>query len=53
MVLKIILDICQEDSRGKPPPTLYEYIPEDSLLFIDESHQTCGQIAGMYKGDFF
>ena len=37
---------------GEPPPTLYEYIPEDSLLFIDESHQTCGQIAGMYKGDF-
>ncbi len=37
---------------GEPPPTLYEYIPEDSLLFIDESHQTCGQIAGMFKGDF-
>ena len=37
---------------GEPPPTLYEYIPEDSLLFIDESHQTCGQISGMYKGDF-
>ena len=37
---------------GEPPPTLYEYIPADSLLFIDESHQTCGQISGMYKGDF-
>ena len=37
---------------GEPPPTLYEYMPEDSLLFIDESHITCGQIAGMYKGDF-
>ena len=37
---------------GEPPPTLYEYIPEDSLLFIDESHQTCGKISGMYKGDF-
>jgi len=37
---------------GEPPPTLYEYIPEDSLLFIDESHQTCGQISGMYKGDY-
>ncbi len=37
---------------GEPPPTLYEYIPEDSLLFIDESHQTCGQISGMFKGDF-
>ncbi len=37
---------------GEPPPTLYEYMPEDSLLFIDESHITCSQIAGMYKGDF-
>jgi len=37
---------------GEPPPTLYEYIPEDALLFIDESHITCSQISGMYKGDF-
>ena len=37
---------------GEPPPTLYEYIPENALLFIDESHITCSQIAGMYKGDF-
>ena len=37
---------------GEPPPTLYEYIPEDALLFVDESHLTCSQIAGMYKGDF-
>ncbi len=37
---------------GEPPPTLYEYIPEDSILFVDESHITCSQIAGMYKGDF-
>jgi len=37
---------------GEPPPTLYEYIPEDALLFIDESHITCSQIAGMYKGDY-
>ncbi len=37
---------------GEPPPTLYEYIPKDSLLFIDESHITCSQISGMYKGDF-
>ena len=36
---------------GEPPPTLYEYIPEDAILFIDESHLTCSQIAGMYKGD--
>ena len=37
---------------GEPPPTLYEYIPEDALLFVDESHISCSQIAGMYKGDF-
>ena len=37
---------------GEPPPTLYEYMPENSLLIIDESHLTCGQISGMYKGDF-
>ncbi|MBG76933.1 MAG: excinuclease ABC subunit B [Pelagibacteraceae bacterium] len=37
---------------GEPPPTLYEYMPEGSLLFIDESHLTCSQISGMYKGDF-
>ena len=37
---------------GEPPPTLYEYIPEDAILFVDESHLTCSQIAGMYKGDF-
>ena len=37
---------------GEPPPTLYEYIPEDALLFIDESHITCSQISGMYKGDY-
>ncbi len=37
---------------GEPPPTLYEYIPENALLFIDESHITCSQIAGMYKGDY-
>ncbi len=37
---------------GEAPPTLFDYIPPDALLFIDESHITCGQIAGMYKGDF-
>tara|TARA_B100000686_G_scaffold341750_1_gene419635 strand:+ start:215 stop:2272 length:2058 start_codon:yes stop_codon:yes gene_type:complete len=37
---------------GEPPPTLYEYIPEDAVLFIDESHLTCSQISGMYKGDY-
>ena len=37
---------------GEPPPTLFEYIPDNSLLFIDESHVTVPQIGGMYKGDF-
>ena len=38
-------------SPGEPPPTLFEYLPENSLLFIDESHVTIPQIGGMYKGD--
>jgi excinuclease ABC subunit B len=37
---------------GEPPPTLFEYIPENALLFTDESHQTVPQIGAMYKGDF-
>ena len=37
---------------GEPPPTLFEYIPNNSLLFIDESHVTVPQIGGMFKGDF-
>lgn len=36
---------------GEPPPTLYEFIPPNSLLIIDESHVTVPQINGMYKGD--
>ncbi len=36
---------------GEPPPTLMEYLPEDSLVFIDESHVTIPQLGGMYKGD--
>lgn len=36
---------------GMPPPTLFEYLPEDSLLFIDESHVTVPQIRAMYNGD--
>ncbi len=36
---------------GEPPPTLFEYLPQDCLLFIDESHVTVPQIGGMYKGD--
>ncbi|WP_336279485.1 excinuclease ABC subunit UvrB [Bartonella sp. CB175] len=37
---------------GEPPPTLFEYIPNDALVFIDESHVTIPQIGGMYRGDF-
>jgi len=36
---------------GEPPPTLIDYLPEDALLFIDESHVTVSQIGAMYKGD--
>ncbi|MDR3505787.1 MAG: excinuclease ABC subunit UvrB [Acidocella sp.] len=37
---------------GDPPPTLFEYLPENALLFVDESHVTVPQIGGMFKGDF-
>ncbi len=37
---------------GEAPPTLFEYLPADALLFIDESHVTVPQIGAMYKGDF-
>ena len=37
---------------GEPPPTLFEYVPENALLFTDESHQTVPQIGAMYKGDY-
>jgi excinuclease ABC subunit B len=36
---------------GAPPPTLFEYLPHDALLFVDESHVTVPQIGGMYRGD--
>ncbi|MDF1781187.1 MAG: excinuclease ABC subunit UvrB [Alcanivoracaceae bacterium] len=36
---------------GEPPPTLFDYFPEDALLVIDESHVSVPQIGGMYKGD--
>ncbi|MGV3555929.1 MAG: excinuclease ABC subunit UvrB [Croceibacterium sp.] len=36
---------------GEPPPTLFEYLPENALLFVDESHQTVPQIGAMSKGD--
>lgn len=37
--------------RGEPPPTLYQYLPKDALLFVDESHVTLPQVRGMYNGD--
>ena len=36
---------------GQPPPTLFDYLPRDSLLIVDESHVTVPQLGGMYKGD--
>jgi excinuclease ABC subunit B len=39
-------------SPGEPPPTFFEYIPDNALLFVDESHVTIGQIGGMYRGDY-
>jgi excinuclease ABC subunit B len=36
---------------GEPPPTLFDYLPKDSLLIVDESHVTVPQLGGMYKGD--
>lgn len=37
---------------GEPPPTLFEYLPLDALLIVDESHVTVPQIGGMYRGDY-
>ena len=37
---------------GEPPPTLFEYLPDNSLVFTDESHVTIPQIGGMFRGDF-
>lgn len=37
---------------GEPPPTLFEYLPDNALVFVDESHVTIGQLGGMYRGDF-
>src|SRR6187551_3567653 len=36
---------------GEPPPTLFEYLPENALLFVDESHQTVPQVGAMARGD--
>jgi excinuclease ABC subunit B len=37
---------------GEPPPTLLEYLPENALMIVDESHVTVPQLGGMYRGDF-
>jgi excinuclease ABC subunit B len=37
---------------GEPPPTLFEYIPDDAIVFADESHVSIPQLGAMYKGDF-
>jgi excinuclease ABC subunit B len=37
---------------GEPPPTLFEYVPNNALVFVDESHVTVPQLGGMYRGDF-
>ncbi|MBF0279071.1 MAG: excinuclease ABC subunit UvrB [SAR324 cluster bacterium] len=44
--------IIQRRGPGSAPPTLLDYFPRDSLIFIDESHVTLPQIRGMYNGDF-
>jgi len=38
-------------AAGEPPPTLVDYLPQDALMFIDESHVMMGQLGAMYKGD--
>jgi excinuclease ABC subunit B len=38
-------------NAGEPPPTLFDYLPDNALLFIDESHVTIPQLGAMYKGD--
>ena len=37
---------------GEPPPTLFEYVPDNALVFADESHVTIPQLGGMFRGDF-
>ncbi len=37
---------------GEPPPTLFEYLPDNALVFVDESHVTVPQLGGMFRGDF-
>jgi excinuclease ABC subunit B len=37
---------------GEPPPTLFEYVPDNALVFVDEGHVTIPQLGGMFRGDF-
>src|SRR6266542_7025314 len=37
---------------GEPPPTLFEYVPDNALVFVDESHVTIPQLGGMFRGDY-
>ncbi|MBI1383944.1 MAG: excinuclease ABC subunit UvrB [Rhizobiales bacterium] len=37
---------------GEPPPTLFEYLPDNAIVFVDESHVTVGQLSAMFRGDF-
>ena len=39
-------------AAGQPPPTLFDYLPDNALVFVDESHVTVPQIGGMFSGDF-
>ena len=39
-------------NKGEPPPTLFEYLPKNAILFVDESHISVPQIGAMYRGDF-
>ena len=47
---KTIHAIFQGRNEGEPPPTLFDYMPSDAILIIDESHVTVPQIGGMYRG---
>ena len=51
MASRITRVIFPEDMPGEAPPTLLDYLPQDALLFMDESHQTIPQLQGMYHGD--
>ncbi len=49
---RIIRAISPAAAPGEPPPTLFEYLPDNALVFTDESHVTVPQIGGMYRGDY-